>query len=354
MAIDLNKCVGCGACALACKTENNTEYQRSGEKFNWADFYIHTEGTFAEGNFKYLVYPVLCNHCTDAPCVENCPATPKALYKSPEGLTLTIEKNCLGCKKCQRVCPYSEMKVLETDEQYSVISYNHWTVNTHAIWKEDSTSVITGGTTSPKETANIAGTIPPYMNDYSAETYSAVRPRDVVEKCTFCDHRRKKGEEPYCVVSCPAKARIFGDLDDSSSQINKVLALGYRKLKNNKGEFLMSGENGTRPNVFYIGNFGPVTAIKQIEIKQIELLKVFPNPADTHVTIETSITSNAKISIVIYDFSGRVVKYIVRDEYTPAGKAQFTANVSDLKTGTYFCTIQINGKKESIKLIVQH
>ena len=105
MAVDLRKCVGCGACALACKTENNTKFERSGEKFNWADFYIHTEGTYAENNFKYQVFAVGCNHCTDAPCVENCPATPKALYKSADGLTLNIEENCIGCKKMSKSMP---------------------------------------------------------------------------------------------------------------------------------------------------------------------------------------------------------------------------------------------------------
>ncbi len=85
MAIDLQKCLGCGACALACKTENNTEFEQDGRKYNWADFLASTEGTFAAGDVKHTVRPVLCNHCTDAPCVRACPVSPKAMFKTEDG-----------------------------------------------------------------------------------------------------------------------------------------------------------------------------------------------------------------------------------------------------------------------------
>ena len=88
MVIDLSKCVGCGACAFACKAENNTRTRGGEQSYNWADFVIRTEGTFP--NVKHSVMPVLCNHCTDAPCVKACKAKPnphKAMYKTPEGIT---------------------------------------------------------------------------------------------------------------------------------------------------------------------------------------------------------------------------------------------------------------------------
>ena len=72
MVIDLERCVGCGACAFACKAENNTRTRGNGQSFNWADFVMQTEGTFP--NVTHRVMPVLCNHCTDAPCVKACPA----------------------------------------------------------------------------------------------------------------------------------------------------------------------------------------------------------------------------------------------------------------------------------------
>ena len=71
MVIDLQKCVGCGACALACKTENNTQDRAKGQTFNWADYLMKAEGKFPKTKFE--VKPVLCNHCTDALCVKALP-----------------------------------------------------------------------------------------------------------------------------------------------------------------------------------------------------------------------------------------------------------------------------------------
>ena len=65
MVIDLQRCVGCGACALACKTENNTRERVNGQTFNWADFIVKTEGSFPKP--RIVTMPVLCNHGTDAP-----------------------------------------------------------------------------------------------------------------------------------------------------------------------------------------------------------------------------------------------------------------------------------------------
>ncbi|WP_198134510.1 4Fe-4S binding protein [Geotalea uraniireducens] len=76
MVIDLQKCVGCGACALACKTENNTQARANGQTYNWADFIYKEEGKFPKVSFTAI--PVLCNHCSDAPCVKACPVQPKS------------------------------------------------------------------------------------------------------------------------------------------------------------------------------------------------------------------------------------------------------------------------------------
>ncbi|MHC4581823.1 MAG: 4Fe-4S dicluster domain-containing protein, partial [Planctomycetota bacterium] len=134
MAIDLSKCVGCGACALACKTENNTQPEQDdgnvSNKYNWADFVTTDEGTFAEGNVKYKVMPVLCNHCTDAPCIEWCPARPTALYKTEDGITVHNSERCIGCQFCQVRCPYSYRDVKPKGVQYSVISFNDFDKDT--------------------------------------------------------------------------------------------------------------------------------------------------------------------------------------------------------------------------------
>jgi Fe-S-cluster-containing dehydrogenase component len=254
MAIDLNKCLGCGACALACKTENNTEFEQDGEKYNWADFLTFTEGKFAEGNVKYKVFPVLCNHCTNALCVQACPVNPKAMYKNADGITLHNDDRCIGCQFCQAACPYSSRDLKADGFQYSVISYNPQTPDTQSFY-DDATAVIPDCTSTPAETAALAGTKPPDKNEYTHPDYNAVRPSNVTEKCIFCHHRLQNGEDPYCVVSCPSVARVFGDLDDPQSEISLLLAAnGYDRLANNSGEMLGAAP-GTDPHVFYIGRF---------------------------------------------------------------------------------------------------
>lgn len=253
MVIDLQKCVGCGACAIACKTENNTQDRAKGQTFNWADFIMKEEGKFP--NVKFTAMPVLCNHCTDAPCVTACPVTPKAMFKTKEGITMHNDERCIGCRRCQRACPYSSEDVEKNKAAYSVISFNDFSDEVHPMYR-DGKELIKGCTASGAEVAKLAGNVPPYRTLYKHPDYDSVRRKGVVEKCIFCEHRVKNGELPYCVVSCPAKARIFGDLDDANSEPGKLLRKHKAvNLKNNKGEGLKSGEKGTKPNVYYIRSF---------------------------------------------------------------------------------------------------
>lgn len=248
MVIDLQRCVGCGACAFACKAENNTRDRADGQGHNWADYLMKTEGTFP--NVTHWVMPVLCNHCTDAPCVKVCPVTPKAMYKTPEGITMHDDELCIGCRMCQNACPYSHAELSATSldgETYSVISFNAFGASTQPNWA-DATSAIPRCTASGAETAKAAGATTPMMNRFVAGDVDVIRKAGVVEKCTFCYHRTSNGMQPACVEACPAKARIFGDQDDANSEIAKV-------LKANKSVRLKE-EKGTRPNVHYIGRYG--------------------------------------------------------------------------------------------------
>lgn len=246
MVIDLQKCVGCGACALACKTENNTQDRANGQTFNWADYIHRTEGKFP--NVRYTNIPVLCNHCTDAPCVEACPVTPKAMHKHENGITMHNEQRCIGDRLCQEACPYSAYDVEEEKAEYSVISFNDSKTEPHGFYR-DTSETIKGGTASGAEIAKRAGDIPPHRTLYKHTDYTDVRRKGIVEKCTFCEHRVKNGEMPYCVVACPASARIFGDLEDKNSEVSKLL----KKYK----YFVLKPEEGTRPNVYYIRSFKP-------------------------------------------------------------------------------------------------
>ncbi|MDZ7741922.1 MAG: 4Fe-4S dicluster domain-containing protein [Bacteroidota bacterium] len=351
MAIDLQKCVGCGACALACKTENNTEFEHDGTKYNWADFLTLTEGTFAEGNLKYKVLPVLCNHCTDAPCVEGCPVSPKALYKTEDGITMHNSDLCIGCRLCQNNCPYSSKDVNNDGVQYSVISYNPYESSPHSFY-EDETTIIPGGTSSPAEIAQEVGVVPPDKNEYTHPEYKAVRPSDVTEKCIFCDHRLQNGELPYCVVSCPSEARIFGDLDDPGSEISLAIADGYVRLKNNRGDSLLPGEEGPKPNVFYINDSTVGMNEKPGISKLTKKMQIYPNPASNNAHAEFDLDEPGIVSFSLFNISGKEVLRIHDKMFHETGKQQISFDVSGLKSGTYVGKITTRDEAFTANIIV--
>lgn len=248
MVIDLGKCVGCSACALACKAENNTRTSGNGQSHNWADFITRTEGTFP--NLTQFVMPVLCNHCSDAPCIKACPVKPnKAIFKTPEGITLTDNSLCIGCQRCQTACPYStdELNANTYDGQtYSVISFNAADKPTQPYWSDEK-AAIAGGTSSGADVARRAGAVTPSFSNYEASEATPLRKADTIEKCTFCYHRTTHGLQPACVEVCPSKARIFGDQDNPGSEIAQILS--------KEKSFRLLEEKGTKPNVHYIGRY---------------------------------------------------------------------------------------------------
>ena len=226
MIIDLQKCVGCGGCDLACKSENNVP-----DGFFWAHHTVKTVGKFPD--VKYLHVPTLCNHCENPPCVTACPT--RAMYKDKDGIVKHNPRKCIGCRTCTLADPYK------------VIFYNK--DRPHSEWRNNK-PLIQGMTSSPEETAQQSGAPFPYYNPERASTYQGIRDRGVVEKCSFCDHRVIHGLLPHCVEACPADARIFGDQNDPNSQVSILLRKYPAKV--------LLPNLGTKPKVYYIREYNRV------------------------------------------------------------------------------------------------
>lgn len=196
MVIDLRKCVGCNACTVACKQEHATP-----AGVYWSKVLQYEAGSYPNARLRFL--PMLCMHCANAPCLEACPTG--ATHRGPGGEVLVDDDLCIGCRYCMMACPYEAR------------SYN---------------------ATEPREYHAGQGLMPVEEVGYIAH------PRGAIEKCTFCSGRVEQGRQPACVATCPAGARIFGDLDDPNSEVAKLVASGLAKPK--------LEELGTEPSVFYI------------------------------------------------------------------------------------------------------
>ena len=228
MVIDLQRCTGCGGCAISCKSENNVQ---AGVK--WSTTVSKTVGIFP--NIRFDFYPTLCNHCENAPCVRACPTG--AMHKADGDITMHTPDKCIGCGTCRTMCPYG------------VISFN--SKETHSFWSGKK-ATIEGCTSAPAEVVQkVKGNrIPHYNPSRERATHGAgLRSKGIVEKCTLCHHLLQEGKLPFCVTSCPASARIFGDLNDPNSAASKLI---NRYLPRRLKEHL-----GTEPKVYYLRAFNP-------------------------------------------------------------------------------------------------
>jgi molybdopterin-containing oxidoreductase family iron-sulfur binding subunit len=218
MAVDLDRCTGCEACVTACHAENNIqtvgdERAARGQALHWIRVERYWEGEFPEVRLKFR--PVMCQQCDAAPCEPVCPTY--ASHHTEDGLNAQVYNRCIGTRYCANACPYNT--------RFFDFYNPTWPKPLHLQLNPD----------------------------------VSIREVGVMEKCTFCVQRIKAAEiqaeaetrelkdgeiTTACAQSCPAKALVFGDLNDPESHVSRL-------ARSTRGTKLL-GELGTKPNVTYL------------------------------------------------------------------------------------------------------
>ena len=208
-ALNLSLCLGCRQCSDACHEENN--HDRPSHNSYIRVFEIEKGSMeLARGHSGYThpvpepdktYMPVQCQHCEKPPCTDVCPV--RATWKEPDGLVVIDYNWCIGCRYCEAACPYHARR------------FN---------WSEPQV---------PAEE----------INPNQGYLSNRLRPKGVMEKCTFCLHRTREGRLPACLEACPAGARVFGDLADAGSDLRWVIE--------NKRVFVLKEDQGTIPSFYY-------------------------------------------------------------------------------------------------------
>lgn len=226
MAIDLNKCTGCGDCVVACNVENNIpvvgkDQVLKSREMQWLRIDRYYSGSADEPSVS--IQPMLCQHCDQAPCENVCPVV--ATTHSPDGLNQMVYNRCVGTRYCSNNCPYK------------VRRFNFFNFRDH--FKD-----------SYQESPILALMHNPEVT---------VRSRGVMEKCTFCvqrisearadathETRKLKGSDvtTACQDSCGSNAIHFGDINDNKSE--------FYKYRNHELGYYVLEELNIKPNVTYI------------------------------------------------------------------------------------------------------
>ncbi|MCI0336542.1 MAG: TAT-variant-translocated molybdopterin oxidoreductase [Acidobacteria bacterium] len=228
MTIDMNACIGCNACVVACVSENNIavvgkDLVAKGRIMHW----LRIDAYFKGGTVNPEVYfqPMMCQHCENAPCEVVCPVN--ATVHDAEGLNVQVYNRCVGTRYCSNNCPYKVRR-------FNYLLYGDW------------------------ETPSLKNLRNPDVT---------VRSRGVMEKCTFCvqrimsakiesekqDRKIRDGEIlTACQSACPTEAIIFGDINDPQSRV--------AKLKKEPRNYSVLEDINTRPRASYLAAIKNINA----------------------------------------------------------------------------------------------
>jgi molybdopterin-containing oxidoreductase family iron-sulfur binding subunit len=236
MSIDMNSCVGCNACIVACYAENNIavvgkQQVRIGRNMQWLRIDSYFEGDLAAPRAHFQ--PMTCQHCENAPCEQVCPVG--ATVHTPEGLNTMVYNRCVGTRYCSNNCPYKVRR-------FNFLLYSDYESESLKLMRNPDVSV---------------------------------RSRGVMEKCSYCVQRineakitADKENRPIrdgeivtaCQQACPASVITFGNLNDKNSKV--------AKLNEDKRMYQVIADQNTRPRTRYLAevlNFNPELEQQPVE-----------------------------------------------------------------------------------------
>jgi Fe-S-cluster-containing dehydrogenase component len=209
MVMDLQKCIGCKACTVACVAENNLPPGVAYRPVTQTEV-----GAFPNVRLQFLPRP--CMHCDNPPCTSVCPVG--ATYKREDGVVAIDYDDCIGCRYCITACPYGA-RYFDFGEYY-----------------QDGTPEVMSYETRPS---------PEYSEDrVRLVSDHGASPKGNVRKCQFCLHRVEDGALPACLTTCLGGATYFGDYADRESLVRELV--GEDRVMRLKEEL------GTEPSVYYL------------------------------------------------------------------------------------------------------